>query len=163
MTARRRPMPSTAVCNVLGCKAIIRRGMLMCRSHWFQTPRDLRQAISSAWAEKRLRDHSANVLAARAWHTAHTPAEMGRAHHRRKAVKNKLTDLNNHLFAQLERLSEEGLDADKIEQEAKRADAIVALSDQVLRIADTQLKAVGLLANHGDRFIPMLPMLGKSE
>ncbi|WP_419827691.1 hypothetical protein [Sphingomonas sp.] len=78
-------------------------------------------------------------------------------------MKNKLADLNNHLFAQLERLSEEGLTAEQIEQESTRADAIVALSDQVLRNADLQLKAVTILANHGDRFIPMLPMIGKSE
>jgi hypothetical protein len=78
-------------------------------------------------------------------------------------VKNKLADLNNHLFAQLERLAEEGMTAEQIEQEAKRADAIVSLSDQVLRNADLQLKAVTILANHGDRFLPMLPALGKSE
>lgn len=37
-------------------------------------------------------------------------------------MKNKLTDLNDHLFAQLERLSEEDLTADQIEQECKRAE-----------------------------------------
>lgn len=74
-------------------------------------------------------------------------------------MKNKLTDLNDHLFAQLERLSEEGLDAEAIEREAKRADAIVALSDQILRGADLNLKAVALVALHGDRFRDMLPAL----
>ncbi len=78
-------------------------------------------------------------------------------------MKNKLSDLNNHLFAQLERLGEEGLTAEQIEQEAKRADAIVSIADQVVRNADLQLKAALLIANHGDRFIPMLPALGKSE
>lgn len=78
-------------------------------------------------------------------------------------MKNKLADLNNHLFAQLERLSDEGLDAEKIEQEAKRADAIVALSDQILRGADLQLKAVVIIANHGDRFRDMLPAIGSSS
>ena len=74
-------------------------------------------------------------------------------------MKNKLTDLNDHLFAQLERLSEEDLTAEQIEAEANRADAIVAISDQIIRTADLQLKAVTVLANHGDRFKPMLPML----
>ena len=78
-------------------------------------------------------------------------------------MKNKLSDLNNHLFAQLERLSEEGLTAEQIEQEASRADAMVSVSDQILRGADLQLKAVTILATHGDRFIPMLPMIGKSS
>lgn len=78
-------------------------------------------------------------------------------------MKNKLTDLNNHLFAQLERLGEEDMDADKIELEAKRADAMVDIADQIIRTADLQLKAVTVLANHGDRFKPMLPMIGKTD
>ena len=78
-------------------------------------------------------------------------------------MKNKLTDLNNHLFAQLERLGDEDLDAEKIEQEAKRADAMVQVADQIIRNADLQLKAANLIANHGDRFRPMLPMIGKTD
>lgn len=78
-------------------------------------------------------------------------------------MKNKLTDLNNHLFAQLERLSDEGMDAEQIEQEAKRTDAIVKLSDQIVQNAELSLRAVKLVADHGDRFIPHLPMLGRSE
>lgn len=78
-------------------------------------------------------------------------------------MKNKLSDLNNHLFAQLERLGEEGLSAEQIEQESQRAEAIVSVADQIVRNADLQLKACTLIANHGDRFIPMLPALGKAE
>ena len=78
-------------------------------------------------------------------------------------MKNKLSDLNNHLFAQLERLSEEDLSAERIEQEAKRADAIVSLADQVTRNAELQLKAAKLFADHGASVLPHLPMIGKSE
>lgn len=74
-------------------------------------------------------------------------------------MKNKLTDLNDHLFMALERLNDEDLDADKIETEAKRADAIVAVAEQIVRGADLQLKAVTILANHGDRFKPHLTMI----
>jgi hypothetical protein len=77
----------------------------------------------------------------------------------RPAMKNKLVDLNNHLFAQLERLSDEDLTSEQIVDEVKRADAIVSVSDQIVRNADLQLKAVTLLANHGDRFKPHLTML----
>ena len=38
-------------------------------------------------------------------------------------MKNKLTDLNNHLFAQLERLGDEDLSGEKIADEVKRAKA----------------------------------------
>ncbi len=74
-------------------------------------------------------------------------------------MKNKLSDLNNHLFAQLERLGEEDLTAEQIEAEAKRADAIVDISDQILRNADLHLKAATLIANHGERFHDKLPMI----
>jgi len=74
-------------------------------------------------------------------------------------MKNKLTDLNNHLFAQLERLSDEDLSSEQIEQEVKRAEAVVSVSDQIVRNADLQLKAVTILANHGARVGHHLTML----
>ncbi|WP_312532035.1 hypothetical protein [Paracoccus sp. (in: a-proteobacteria)] len=78
-------------------------------------------------------------------------------------MKNKLGDLNNHLFAQLERLADEDLSADQIDQEVKRAGAIVTLADQVINTANLQLKAAKLFAEHGDAIMPMLPKIGKSE
>lgn len=77
-------------------------------------------------------------------------------------TKNRLMDLNDHLFAQLERLGDENLSGEQIEAEAKRADAIVALADQVTKNADTMLKAARLFADHGDRVLPLLPQIGKS-
>lgn len=79
-------------------------------------------------------------------------------------MKNKLTDLNNHLFAQLERLSEEDLTPEQLEQEATRTEAIVAVSDKIVRNADLQLKAARLFAEHGTRVESRLPAIGgKSE
>lgn len=75
----------------------------------------------------------------------------------------KLSDLNDHLFNQLERLSDPSLDAEAIEQEVKRADAIVDVSDKVLHIADTSLKAAKLFAEHGQAVLPHLPQIGKPE
>ena len=72
-------------------------------------------------------------------------------------MKNRLSDLNDHLFSQLERLSEEGLTDEQIEQEVKRADAIVGISEQIIRTTDQTLKAAQLVANHGDRFMRVLP------
>ncbi|WP_347139463.1 hypothetical protein [Paracoccus sp. SSK6] len=78
-------------------------------------------------------------------------------------MKNKLGDLNNHLFAALERLNEEGLSAEKIESEARRAEAIVSVADQIIGNADLQLKAAKLFAEHGQAVLPMLPQIGKSD
>jgi hypothetical protein len=78
-------------------------------------------------------------------------------------VKNKLTDLNDHLFAQLERLSEEGLTAEQIQQETQRGEAIVAIADSIIRNADLTFKAATFVAQHGDRFRPALSgLIGKS-
>lgn len=78
-------------------------------------------------------------------------------------MKNRLSDLNNHLFAQLERLSDDSLTPEQIEQEVKRADAIVQVSDQIVGNAELQLKAAKLFADHGASVLPHLPMIGKSE
>ena len=67
-------------------------------------------------------------------------------------MKNKLSDLNDHLFAQIERLGDEELTDEQIEKEAKRADAIVSVADQIIKNADLQLKAATLLAGHGYHF-----------
>lgn len=73
-------------------------------------------------------------------------------------MKNKLTDLNNHLFAQLERLSEEDLTPEKIATEVQRTAAIVDVAEQIVRNADLQLKAVAILSQH-ERMRPHLTML----
>jgi hypothetical protein len=78
-------------------------------------------------------------------------------------MKNSLKDLNDHLFMAIERLGDEELDAERIDAEVKRAGAIVGVADQIVRNADLQLKAVKLVADHGDRFMTHLPMIAKAE
>lgn len=75
-------------------------------------------------------------------------------------MKNKLGDLNNHLFAQLERISNEEMTPEQIEQEVKRSDAIVSVADQIIKNADLQLKAAKLFAEHGAAILPHLPRIG---
>ena len=41
-------------------------------------------------------------------------------------MKNRLSDLNNHLFMQIERLGDDGLSVEQIEMESKRAVAKLA-------------------------------------
>lgn len=74
-------------------------------------------------------------------------------------MKNRLYDLNNHLFMQLERLAEEGLTAEQIESEVKRTGAIVDVADKIVDNAKLHLDACKLVAQHGDRFSKHLPML----
>lgn len=79
-------------------------------------------------------------------------------------MKNRLSDLNNHLFAQLERLSEEDLTPEQIETEAKRGEAIVTVADQIIRNAALQIKAAELVAEYGSDPAPYLPQIeGRSS
>lgn len=64
-------------------------------------------------------------------------------------MKNSLTDLNNHLFAQLERLGDEELDEAAIAKEVVRATAIVSVADKIIQNAATQVKAMQVIAEHG--------------
>ena len=56
-------------------------------------------------------------------------------------MKNKLIDLNNHLFSQIERLSEEGLDEDEIKKEVQRSNSMANLAKQVIANAKLALDA----------------------
>lgn len=79
-------------------------------------------------------------------------------------MKNKLTDLNDHLFAQLERLSDEGLSPDDIAKEVSRAQAVVAVADCIVSNAGVQLKTMELVAEHSGRIsAPFLSVEYKPE
>lgn len=56
-------------------------------------------------------------------------------------TQNKLTDLNNHLFAELERLGDEGLAGDELAEEINRAGAISNIASNVVENANLALKA----------------------
>ena len=56
-------------------------------------------------------------------------------------AKNKITDLNNHLFAQLERLSDEDLRGEALIEEVRRARSVTEVAQQVIASGDLLLKA----------------------
>ena len=57
-------------------------------------------------------------------------------------MKNKLVDLNNYLFAQIERLSDEDLTSDQLDTEIKRSKQISLLAGNVIDNARIALKAM---------------------
>jgi hypothetical protein len=78
-------------------------------------------------------------------------------------MKNRLSDLNDHLFMQLERLANEDLTAEQISSEVDRADAIVKVADKIVDNARLNLQACELVAKHGDRFMKHLPIIAAPD
>lgn len=75
-------------------------------------------------------------------------------------MKNKLLDLNNHLFAQLERLGDESLTPEMLQKEAARTEAIVLVSAQIINNAQISLRAAELVAKHdGKNWESILPLI----
>lgn len=70
-----------------------------------------------------------------------------------------IADLTDHLFSQMARLDDPNLKTSDIEAEAKRAAAMVAVSDQIIGSAKTQIEAAKLYANHGDKILRHLPQV----
>ena len=72
-------------------------------------------------------------------------------------MKNTLADLNNHLFAQLERLGDEDLQPQELENEIARAKAIAMVSSQIIANGNLVLKAKQLQRETDNEKLP--PML----
>lgn len=56
-------------------------------------------------------------------------------------MKNRLSDLNNHLFMQLERLNDENLTGDDLVEELNRSQGIANVSAQIISVGALALKA----------------------
>ena len=76
-------------------------------------------------------------------------------------MKNKLSDLNNHLFAQLERLSDESITPEQLEHEARHGDVLAKVADQITRIYAVQLQAAKVASDAGIDCSPYLPKADK--
>lgn len=64
-------------------------------------------------------------------------------------MKNTLGDLNNHLFAQLEKLGDDDLNGEALEAEIKRSEAMAKVSEQIIRTGELQFRAMQHMDEYG--------------
>lgn len=72
-------------------------------------------------------------------------------------MQNKMSDLNNHLFAQLERLGDEDITGDELAEEIDRAKAISGVAGQIIANAQLAIKAAEFMAINNADATPRLP------
>lgn len=79
-------------------------------------------------------------------------------------MKNKLTDLNDHLFAQLERLGEEDLIGDALATEIERSKAVAGVGRTIIDNARLAFDAHKLQVEYSHAKLPPAPaMLGLED
>lgn len=78
-------------------------------------------------------------------------------------MKNKLTDLNNHLFIQLERLNEEDISAEALDKEIKRADSIAKVATQIIEASNLSFRAASLVAEYGGNIDQVFTMIDGAQ
>jgi hypothetical protein len=74
-------------------------------------------------------------------------------------MKNRLEDLTNHLFAQIERLGVEDLDAEQIRAEIQRAGAMTGVAREIIAAGHLALSATRISHDLGPGS-PPLKLLG---
>lgn len=78
-------------------------------------------------------------------------------------TKNTLEDLNNHLFAQLERLGDESLEGEALDTEIKRAKAVNETGKAIIDNAHVVLQALKFNDEKIDANVKVPKMLGTSS
>lgn len=64
-------------------------------------------------------------------------------------MRNKLTDLNNYLFEQIERINDDELTPEELEKEMTRAEAVSKIATVIVQNGKLQLDAIKLAAEYG--------------
>ena len=77
-------------------------------------------------------------------------------------ANNKLSDLRDHIFMALERLSDEGMTTEQVTSEVEKAKAIAHLSATIIASAKVEIdyiNAVGLVDSQSELFKSVNPKL----
>ena len=74
-------------------------------------------------------------------------------------MKNTLSDLNNYLFEQLERLNDDSLSDEELEREMKKTDAVVKVSEKIIETGELAFRTMQHMDQYGygtERALPAM-------
>lgn len=77
-------------------------------------------------------------------------------------MKNTLTDLNNYLFEELERLQDDDLSEEELQKEITRSQAVTHVAEAIIRNGELALKTLEAVNEYGmtlDKGFKLPPML----
>lgn len=66
-----------------------------------------------------------------------------------KGPRNTLGDLNNHLFAQLEKMDDDELTGEQFDNEIRRTEAMAKISEQIIKNGELQFRAMKHMDEYG--------------
>ena len=64
-------------------------------------------------------------------------------------MKNTLTDLNNYLFEQLERLNDDSIDDKELERQLRKTDSIVKVADKIIQNGELAFRTMQHMDEYG--------------
>jgi hypothetical protein len=64
-------------------------------------------------------------------------------------MRNTLGDLNNYLFEQMERITDESLSGEDLERELRRTDAVTGIAETVIKNSRLALDAIEAVQEYG--------------
>lgn len=78
-------------------------------------------------------------------------------------MKNNLTDLNNYLFEELERIMDDDLSQEELDREIKVSKQVVSVSQTIINNANLLLQAKKHFDNQGNKNNEIAPLLRLEE
>ncbi len=78
-------------------------------------------------------------------------------------MKNTLTDLNNYLFESIERLQDDNLDAEELEKEIKRSEAVQKIAKTIIDNGALAIQAQRMMYDQGVETKVAMPLLGIAD
>lgn len=81
-------------------------------------------------------------------------------------MKNKISDLRDHMFAALERLADESMTPEKLKEEISKSKAISDIGKVIVESAKTEIlyaKMTGKKENHPTKFLQAAEITEKSD